>query len=67
MKIIFIMAALLAAGAEMRGEEVILPAPLPRLATVFLAEDPREIRGGKFEASAVRSMVDSLVMAAAGR
>ena len=67
MKIIFIMAALVAAGAEMRGEEVILPAPLPRLATVFLAEDPREIRGGKFEASAVRSMVDSLVMAAAGR
>ena len=67
MKFLFLIVSLLAAATPIRGEEVVLPTPLPPMSTVFLAEYPREIRGGKFEASAVRSMVDSLVMAAAGR
>jgi len=65
-KVIFFVAAWLAAVAEMRGEEVVILPP-PRESTVLFAEYPREIRGGKFEASTVRNMVDSLVMAAAGR
>ena len=67
MKFLFLIVSLLAATTPIRGQEVVLPPTLPPMSTVFLAEYPREIRGGKFEASAVRSMVDSLVMAAAGR
>ncbi len=39
----------------------------PRSAEVFLAEYPAAVRGGQVDAVAVRRMVDSLVMAAAGR
>jgi uncharacterized protein (DUF362 family) len=51
--------ALLASG-------VLLCAELPR-ATVYLAESPAVVRGGRVDGPAVRRMVDAVVMAAAGR
>ena len=46
------------------AEETPPPAPLTK---VFLAEYPAAVRGGEVNETAVRRMVDSLVMAAAGR
>lgn len=44
------------------------PSPqAPPPAIVFLAEYPAAVRGGQVDASAVRRMVDGVVMAAAGR
>ena len=53
-------------GALAHAEETPPPVSPPR-AEVFLAEYPAAVRGGRVDERAVRRMVDSVVMAAAGR
>ena len=54
-------ALLLAAAAGAPAQD--MPS-LPRRADVFLAEYPGEARGGRFDAAAIRRMVDGMVMGA---
>lgn len=57
--------ALFVAAAFVRAEN--LPTASAGRGTVFLAEYPGGAKSGKFDAAVVRRMVDSVVMAAAGR
>ena len=60
------LAVLCALSLVARGEDLPTPAP-PTNSPVFLAEYPGDAKSGRFSAETIRRMVDSLVVAAAGR